>query len=58
MKKRNFKSLALHKEAISHLAEKETIIGGRGASDRLTECRNDYCVSVYNSCPMTCPTEW
>jgi hypothetical protein len=54
MKKRNFKSLTLNKKAISHLEGKETTIGGRGASDRLTECRNDYCVSLYNSCPWVC----
>lgn len=54
MKKRNFKSLTLNKKAISHLEGKEATIGGRGASDRLTECRNDYCVSLYNSCPWVC----
>ncbi|MGH1384247.1 hypothetical protein [Kordia sp.] len=54
MKKRNLKSLVLHKNAISSLATKDTKIGGRGASDRLTECRNDYCVSFFNSCPWVC----
>lgn len=54
MKKRNFKTLTLHKKAISNLETKEYQIGGRGASDRLTECRNDYCVSLFNSCPWVC----
>ncbi|WP_298420026.1 hypothetical protein [uncultured Kordia sp.] len=54
MKKRNFKSLALNKKAISHLEVTGSKIGGRGASDRLTECRNDYCVSFFNSCPWVC----
>ncbi|WP_430409071.1 hypothetical protein [Kordia sp.] len=54
MKKRNVQSLTLNKKAISHLKGKESKIGGRGASDRLTECRNNYCVSLYNSCPWVC----
>jgi hypothetical protein len=54
MKKRNFKSLELNKKAISQLEVNDAQIGGRGASDRLTECRNDYCVSLYNSCPWVC----
>lgn len=54
MKKRNFKSLSLHKNAISSLAEINAKIGGYDLSDQLTECRNNYCVSLYNSCPWVC----
>ncbi|WP_160131385.1 hypothetical protein [Kordia antarctica] len=54
MKKRNFKSLKLNKKAISKLETKNSINGGYNPSDRLTECRNNYCVSLYNSCPAVC----
>ena len=54
MKKRNFKSLMLHKKVISELDIKNKLNGGYRASDRLTQCRNDYCVSLYNSCPQVC----
>ena len=54
MKKRNLKSLTLNKKAISKLEIKDSINGGYRASDQLTECRNNYCVSLYNSCPWVC----
>ncbi|MEM6717820.1 MAG: hypothetical protein AAF611_00750 [Bacteroidota bacterium] len=54
MKKRNLKSLTLNKKSISNLEVNTSVVGGRGTSERLTECRVTYCVSVFNSCPTAC----
>jgi hypothetical protein len=54
MKKRNLKALTLSKKSISNFEVSASAVGGRGISERLTECRNDYCVSFFNSCPQVC----